>query len=73
MKKSKLLGIDGNQIRRYHWMEDAKILDNEASFCSSQFSIKYNQDVINLNELCTFRLELSAYPKYCQEEVYLKA
>ena len=51
----------------------ARVIADEGSFCSRQFVIKYIDDEINLNELCTFRLELSAFPYLCQEDVFVNA
>jgi len=48
------------------------IIDEESAFCSKPIYCNHTDVESDINEICTFRLEQSAYPYISTEDIILK-
>ena len=51
--------------------KESQIYDNKSAFYSKAFILRYIDKEFYFNELCTFRLELKAYPNFCKQKLFI--
>ena len=75
-KQAKILrkggaGSNGQQYD-HHNLLASKILDEEKTFCSKTFLIRYCEEEVEINDVVLFRAEIEAAPDYLNTDFYLE-
>ena len=64
-------GANGQQYD-HHNLLASKILDEEKTFCSKTFLIRYCEEEVEINDVVLFRAEIEAAPDYLNTDFYLE-
>jgi hypothetical protein len=61
-----------NSLPDFHGLLPAHILEDQSSFLSKAFLIRYCEEEVEVNDIVQFRSELDVEPEYLNTEYYLE-
>ena len=56
----------------HHHLIPAQIIDEESTFCSKAFLIRYCEEEVEINDIVHFRTEVDVNPEYLNTEFYME-
>jgi hypothetical protein len=56
----------------HHHLIPAQILDEESTFCTKSFLIRYCEEEVEINDIGHFRTEIDVSPEYLNTEFFLE-